>query len=310
MAAPQYGLDIWYEAEKAEVDIVFVHGLRGGRESTWTKDGCLWPRELLAKDIPDSRIFGFGYDSGVVHSDTAEITQGSTENDARVLCMLLDGKRKETNTTDRPIVTVGHSLGGLVLAQVLYSGEKAATGDSLRSVADKIVGMLFLGTPFYGSSIAKWGEAVRRIFDVIRRDSDRNTLKNLQQDSQELKPLRDGFPETIRKRNQSDAKVAVVFCYELFKTYGVMIVPEDNARYPGVGEPIPVKANHLGICKFDDENDDNYKMVKAKILQLKVATTEASDGKGGKKNTINVYGKVVNLVNEGDININHQEVHL
>ena len=62
------------------------------------KDGCFWPKELLSKDIPKSRILSFGYDSGVAHSDTAEVTQGSLEDEARSLCSLLDDKRKQTNT--------------------------------------------------------------------------------------------------------------------------------------------------------------------------------------------------------------------
>jgi protein SERAC1 len=54
--------------------IVFVHGLRGGRESTWTKEGVVWPKEILLKDVVKSRILSFGYNSGVVHSNTAEVT--------------------------------------------------------------------------------------------------------------------------------------------------------------------------------------------------------------------------------------------
>lgn len=58
----------------------------------------IWPKELLSKDIPKSRILSYGYDSGVVHSDTAEVTQGSLADDARRLCSLLDDERKQANT--------------------------------------------------------------------------------------------------------------------------------------------------------------------------------------------------------------------
>ena len=122
-------------------------------------------------------------------------------------------------------MTVGHSLGGLVLAQVVHGGSAAGVGNSIHSISEKVVGMLFLGTPFYGSPTATWGESFRRILDVVRRDTDRNTLNNLKPDSQLLKPLRDGFPEAIQKRGQSDAKIGVSYCFEKLKTYGVVSNP-------------------------------------------------------------------------------------
>ena len=119
-------------------------------------------------------------------------------------------------------MTVGHSLRGLVLAQVIYGGDKAASGNSIRSISEKVVGMLFLGTPFYGSPTATWGESFRRVLDLVRMESDRNTLRNLAPDSQVLKHLCDGFPEAIQKRGESDAKIGVSYCFEKLKTYGVV----------------------------------------------------------------------------------------
>lgn len=118
---------------------------------------------------------------------------------------------------------VGHSLGGLVLAQVVYGGDGAAEGDSINSIAQKIKGMIFLGTPFYGSKIAGWGEVVRRIYTLVQK-TDQNTLKNLRLDSKELKDLRLGFPDVIRKRNQTSAKIAVVFFFEKKMTYKVVCI--------------------------------------------------------------------------------------
>ncbi|KAF2682822.1 hypothetical protein K458DRAFT_341710 [Lentithecium fluviatile CBS 122367] len=301
-----YGLVKWHDGDNAEVDIVFVHGLRGGRESTWTKDGVIWPKELLSKDIPKSRILSYGYDSRIAHSDTAEVTQGSLADDARRLCSLLDDERKQTNTTDRPIVVVGHSLGGLVLAQVVYSGNGAAEGDSINSVGQKIKGMIFLGTPFYGSKIAGWGEVVRRIYNLVQK-TDQNTLKNLELDSKELKDLRLGFPEVIRKRNQTSAKIVVVFFFEKKMTYKVWVVKEEDASYPGVGEILPMQANHLDICKFDDPEDDGYKQVRAKIKQAMEATGITEVSERGNSYTINNHGQITNLA-QGDMRIDSQTI--
>jgi hypothetical protein len=48
--------------------IVFVHGLRGHRRKTWTKDDVCWPQELLSKEeaLSQIRVLAFGYDANVV----------------------------------------------------------------------------------------------------------------------------------------------------------------------------------------------------------------------------------------------------
>ena len=57
------------------------------------------------------------------------------------------------------------------------------------------------------------------------------------------------------------------------------MVKEEDASYPGVGEVLPMQANHLDICKFDDPEDNGYKQVRAKIKQAMEATgiSEASE---------------------------------
>jgi hypothetical protein len=53
---------------------VFVHGLTGNRETTWTwsqkRETVFWPRDLLKDDLPNARIMTFGYDADIVHALT------------------------------------------------------------------------------------------------------------------------------------------------------------------------------------------------------------------------------------------------
>jgi hypothetical protein len=42
--------------------------LTGNRETTWThkQSKTFWPQTLLAQDLPNARIFTFGYDANIV----------------------------------------------------------------------------------------------------------------------------------------------------------------------------------------------------------------------------------------------------
>jgi hypothetical protein len=59
-ASDPQGLLVLTSPEDAEVDIVFVHGLRGHRIDTWTRKApgeidCFWPKDLLPKDVQKAR---------------------------------------------------------------------------------------------------------------------------------------------------------------------------------------------------------------------------------------------------------------
>ena len=55
-------------ANLIELDIVFVHGLTGHRERTWTVHGpqvCFWPKDLLPDDFSTARVMRWGYNAGI-----------------------------------------------------------------------------------------------------------------------------------------------------------------------------------------------------------------------------------------------------
>lgn len=66
-----YGLTTLFEpaAGIPVADLVFVHGLNGGSQSTWTKgaESNFWPKAWLPNDdaFTDIRIHTFGYHSGL-----------------------------------------------------------------------------------------------------------------------------------------------------------------------------------------------------------------------------------------------------
>lgn len=73
--------------------IVAIHGLNGDRDKTWTADnGKNWLRHFLPKDIPNARIFTFGY-SAHTHS-CSDVSQQSVNEYALNLLGELKDQRK------------------------------------------------------------------------------------------------------------------------------------------------------------------------------------------------------------------------
>ena len=79
------------------LSIVFVHGLTGNRESTWTWADNLWPQTLLPEKIPGARIMTFGYDADVVNF-WQSAGQNRIGHHAQDLAQSLANKRDMTET--------------------------------------------------------------------------------------------------------------------------------------------------------------------------------------------------------------------
>jgi len=77
--------------------IVFVHGLTGHCEATWTCENIYWPQQLLPKRIPRARILAFGYDADVVNLWT-NASQNRISDHAENLSSKLGNYRADTNT--------------------------------------------------------------------------------------------------------------------------------------------------------------------------------------------------------------------
>ncbi|KAG9499310.1 hypothetical protein J7337_010130 [Fusarium musae] len=106
----QYGLLEVHNGENAQADIIFLHGLRGDREKAWTKNGVVWPKDLLPDDIPASRIFLFGYDTNITSTGRSGVTKTEIHSDAEDVCAKLAAERLSTQT-----VSDSNALRGLLL---------------------------------------------------------------------------------------------------------------------------------------------------------------------------------------------------
>ena len=113
----------WKDSYRCPVSdsIVAVHGLNGQRERTWTAESnnVLWLRDLLPQKIKNARILTWGYDARThTKSHTDFLSTKKLYDHGRELVYDLWAERRETDTSQRPIIFVAHSLGGIVVKDV------------------------------------------------------------------------------------------------------------------------------------------------------------------------------------------------
>jgi hypothetical protein len=138
------------DSEDANVDIVAVTGLGGHALGSFRSANgtTVWLRDFAPGDITRARFITYGYDTSVVASDN---NQGVGE----LARTLLDGLaifRQRTQTQQRPLLFVCHSLGGVVLKEALVISSKA-TDEKHRKLLEIVTvtyGLIFMGVPNLG----------------------------------------------------------------------------------------------------------------------------------------------------------------
>lgn len=169
---------IYSATSPAAINVVFIHGLGGDSRKTWMynpKDHTsLWPG-WIGKD-GDCNVWIASY--GAAISGWDQHAMHLAEQGMAFMSALL----YEPGLIQRPLVLVGHSLGGLVIKSGLV---QAKTYDDPRfnPVLDAIAGVVFVGTPHQGSSVATAAAAVKGLLrtneQVVNMTSDDAYLKML-----------------------------------------------------------------------------------------------------------------------------------
>ncbi|OCL10293.1 hypothetical protein AOQ84DRAFT_430924 [Glonium stellatum] len=244
-------------------NILFLHGLTGHRDKTWTaeKQSEPWPKTLLSTDIVDARIITYGYDADVVHW-TKPAGQNTVREHARNLIGDFAHTRRKTQSTGRPIIFVAHSLGGLVCQDALLVCDRASEKYQ-RDILSSTRGVVFLGTPHAGSDFQKYASAVAKIVNLCLVRTNRNILEVLNGRSEVLANIKNDFFAMVRTRMENGLPTMRLhaFVEELPVTaLGYRVVTPDSAMIPGYNSTT-IYADHMGMTKFATKADKGYQRV-------------------------------------------------
>jgi hypothetical protein len=124
-------------------------------------------------------------------------------------------------------------------------------------------GVLFFGTPFEGSNKARWGAMAAKFLQAFT-DTNSKNIKALEEGSETLVSINNNFAKFLmqraRSRDEHSVDVACFFEELSLKVKGNSvgrIVTQDSAVIVGV-DPIGIEADHLSMCKFEDDERRGY----------------------------------------------------
>ncbi|KAK6074640.1 hypothetical protein SCUP234_08170 [Seiridium cupressi] len=225
--------------------LIFVLGLGGGSEHTWTHDGVLWPRDLLPGEgaFEATSIHTFGYDSDFKKSSTLNIQDFSKS----LLSSTLDNPY--ISASQCPIILVGHSMGGLVMKRAYVLARQLPI---YQGFAQLVRAMVFLATPHTGSNLAAVLSKVFRMSSGLKP-----YLDDLTKNSETVQSINAEFP----------SHSSGLSLYSFYETkpmsiggFGeVTIVPKADAilNYPNEQSAL-LYGDHRGVCKFSSASDHNF----------------------------------------------------
>lgn len=227
------------------IAVVFVHDVGGKRRDTWMRDPGdatgFWPQWLGREAGCDTWTAGYDADP-MAWRETASALHVHG-------LALMDRLATEPGLTGRPLLLIGHGVGGLLIKKaILHAMSKGAPRH--RRLAGRIQGLAFVATPQKGAELALLTQAlcVRLRTPTLRHDFGHEdaSLRALQG---EFSALCSGWSVQVRVFAESKAVPTGRKWLGLLKVRNIL-VSHDAANPHVPGETVMVlPEDHFSICK-------------------------------------------------------------
>lgn len=232
------------------LDLVFVHGLGGHWMDTWSwsgDDAGFWPL-WLAEANPTVNVWSASYAASPSDYSGAAMSIADFADD------VLDCLRM-AQLGRVPIVFVCHSLGGVLIKEVIRIDHEEL-GDKNKKIETATKVIAFFATPHAGSQVATGVLFILGLigkYGYIARAS--QVLRQLQWNREEIRRSAQWFRAYWDQRDSSDPLEIKAWC-EKERIFFLRIVDETSAApcIPNV-KAMPWVANHFDICKPTERTD-------------------------------------------------------
>ena len=259
------GIKVLHDPPDATVDICFVHGLTGGRDSTWTAYGesTPWPKKLLPPRLSTARVLTYGYDAYGVRTSVA--SSNRLINHAANLLTDLTTDRASVNASSRPLIFVAHSLGGIVCKEAILLSRNDPEAH-IRDVFNCTKGIVFMGTPHKGSWMADWAKIPASALGLII-STNRPLLEILETDNQFLESIQTRFWSMVRELREAGRPFEVTCFFEELPLPVVgAVVSRQSATLEGY-RSLSIHANHRDMVRFSSAEDNGFKRLLGELIR-------------------------------------------
>ncbi|KAK8016646.1 hypothetical protein PG993_014835 [Apiospora rasikravindrae] len=216
---------------------------------------CYWPKDLLPVDLPGARILTWGYDS-MVTKGFKSADKSSLFTHAKNFLFALG----RVAVYSRPIIFVAHSLGGIVVKEMLANCDSSENSKHQNIIASTAA-IMFFGTPHRGSKdLAGYGEVARKAASILL-DTNSALLDSLGLRTTDLERSQEAFTRLWRKYEfrvktfQEGAGLTAV-------SIGVLnekVVPDSSSKLDDPREEAEtLQGNHKDIARVASNSDPNY----------------------------------------------------
>lgn len=312
-----------HRSREYDVDIVFVHGLMGSVFKTWrqcnsssampncepkiknndTMDSGFddvsrtvdlngseeytrcWPQTWLPKDVRNCRVLAVNYHTYLsnwnlecpVKRETLEDKAKSIERD--LIAAGLGSK---------PIVFIGHSMGGLLIKKLLVNCAQSEN-DLAKRISAQVRGVVFYSVPHRGSNLV-WPIKMKRLALPS------NEVLELCKGSPSLLALHDQFVSWASGLIEENNLNVLSFGETKRSTFGLknlrtLMVTQDSAN-PGIGEfRLMEDTDHFDSCKPRWRGDLEYRTL-VNFIEEAI--------KGRERNIFNDISQTVNCKYENE----------
>ncbi|KAH9906958.1 hypothetical protein F4778DRAFT_724143 [Xylariomycetidae sp. FL2044] len=261
------GLRVIHQPDFPLIDIIFVHGLGGHSQKTWSKDhdpSMFWPELWLPcePDVGMARILTFGYNA--TWRGASKSISSITDFAKELLFEMRFAKNDDGADLDlgkRPIIFVVHSMGGLVVKKAYLLG---IHDENYKDLIESISAIMFLSTPHRGTDLAK---SLNRIL-AASFQSTKSFISDLNKSSPTIEELNEQFRHLA-------PRLSIWSFYETLATSigpkKIMVLEKDTSvlGYPAEISR-PLQADHHGVCKYSSPTDSTYISVRNAIKSLTV----------------------------------------